>query len=185
MLRRDPFGAEARRGHRHVGLRPAPERERHWVIAGVVVTAVVGAVSAYTAYDQAQTQSKISKYNQKVAKNAAQAQRDAARVEAQNKADEYRQIMGAQRAGIGASGVLGSEGTPLVVQMDSAEQAALNEARIRYSGEVGAQKQEEEAIIQGYMGKQAVKRGYIEAGSSLLGSAGTAATTYGKYGKKT
>lgn len=154
-----------------------------WAIAGVVATVIAASVSAYSAYEQGQTQRKISKFNEKVAKNAAIAQRQAAAVEAEAKREEYQRILGAQRAGIGAAGVQASEGTPLLVQIDSAEKAALNEARIRYSGEVGAQQQEAEALIQGYIGKRAARRGYIEAGAHLLQGAGAAAGAYGRYSR--
>lgn len=155
--------------------------EGGWVIAGVVVAVVAAAASAYTAYEQGQQQQKIANFNAKVAENSATAQRQAAAVEAENLRDKQRLIMASQRAGIGASGILGSEGTPLLVQTDSAEKAALNEARVRYSGEVNARTQESEAIIQGYIGKQAARQGNIQAGVSLLQGASTAAAGYGKY----
>lgn len=159
-------------------------------IVGLVVTA---AVTAYAAHEQSQQQQAIAKFNQKVAENAATAQRNAAQIAAENERDRNRAILAAQRAGIGASGVLGSEGTPLLVQVDSAEKAALNEARIKYSGEVGARQYESEKIIQGYYGRIARTNeqiGYVRAGASLLSGAanayaGRTTTTSGDAGYST
>ena len=160
------------RGHTPCGW--GPERERHAAAAAIIAALV----TAYAAYEQGQTQQAIGKYNQKVAQNEAIARRQAAAIEADNKREQYASILASQRAGLGGAGVISSEGTPLLVQMESAERAALNEARIRYSGEVGARASESEAIIQGYIGKKAAQRGYIQAGASLLQGA---ADAYGSY----
>lgn len=145
----------------------------------MAVTAIIGAiVTAYVAYEASQAQAAQAEYQQKVAKNEATARRDAASIEAENLRDRQRAVMAAQRAGIGASGVLPSEGTPLLVQTDSAEKAALNEARVRYSGEVGARFAESEAILEGYKARTARRMGYINAGASLLRGAGSAASSY-------
>ena len=88
--------------------------------------------------------------------------------------------MAATRARIGGSGVLPGEGSPLLVQMEQAEQARLDEANIRYAGEVGAQANESEAILQGFVGKRAMRQGYIGAGASLLQGASTALSGYGR-----
>lgn len=154
--------------------------EGGFIIAGVVAAVIGSAVAAYGAISSAQQQAQAAKFNQKVAKNAAIAQRQAAQIEEDNKRQEYAAILASQRSAIGGSGVMASEGSPLLVQIDSAEKAALNLSRIRYSGEVGAQAQESEAVIQGYYGKKALSRGYQQAGASLLRGAGTAAGGYGR-----
>jgi len=147
---------------------------------GAVVAIIAAAVSAYAAYEQGQTQQAIAKYNKKVAENDALAKRQAAGIAAETERDKAKAILAAQRASIGAAGILPSEGTPLLVQTDSAEKAALNESRIRYSGEVGARQSESEAIIQGYIGKRAAQQGYINAGASLLSGASSSYSTYSK-----
>lgn len=182
----NPLDPEARRAcRRHARGLPRGPRERHWLIAAVAVAVVASTVSAYAAYQQGQTQKAIGKYNAKVAENAAIAQRQAAAIAAENERDKARLIMGAQRAGIGAAGVLPSEGTPLLVQTDTAEKAALNEARIRYSGEVGARVQEAEAIIQGYTARRAEQMGYVNAGANLLQGASSALGAYGLRSART
>src|SRR5882672_5890633 len=107
--------------------------------ATVAVIAVLAAAgSAYAAYAQSQAQAQAADYQRKVAKNQAQAAKQAADIAAENARTQHQRIMAAQRARIGASGILGTEGSPLLVQMESAEQAALDEARIRYAGETQA-----------------------------------------------
>lgn len=89
--------------------------------------------------------------------------------------------MAKNRANIGASGVMAAEGSPLLVQIEDAQNAALNEARIRYGGEVAARAEESEAIIQKYIGKRAERQGYIQAGASLLSGVSSAAGGYASY----
>ena len=151
------------------------------VIVAIGVAVAAAAVSAYAAYEQGQTQQKIGKFNAKVAENAALARRQAAEIERQNKREQMAAIMAASRAGAGASGAITGEGSPLLIELADAENAKLNEARITYSGEVGARAQESEAIVQRYAGKAAARRGYIQAGASLLGGASSAAGIYAGY----
>ena len=150
-------------------------------IVAIVAAIAAAAVSAYGAYEAGQTQQKIGKFNAKVAENAAQAKRDAARIEAQNKREQYASILAASRAGVGAAGVMPTEGSPLLVAMDDAANAKLNEARIIYSGEVGARAQESEAIVQRFIGKKAAQQGVIQAGASLLSGVSGAYGSYARY----
>src|SRR3972149_1320884 len=107
------------------------------VIAGAIA-ALGTIVSAYAAYQSGQQQAKALDYQAKVARNQATAAQQAAQVAAENARERNRRVLASQRARIGASGVIGSEGSSLLVQLESAEQAALEEARIRYGGEVQA-----------------------------------------------
>src|SRR3990167_3178260 len=100
------------------------------VIAGAIA-ALGTIVSAYAAYQSGQQQAKALGYQATAAQQAAQ-------VAAENARERNRRVLASQRARIGASGVIGSEGSSLLVQLESAEQAALEEARIRYGGEVQA-----------------------------------------------
>src|SRR3990167_5430894 len=105
------------------------------VIAGAIA-ALVTIVSAYAAYQSGQQQAKALDYQAKVARNQATAAQQAAQVAAENARERNRRVLASQRARIGASGVIGSEGSPLLVQLESAEQAALGEATIPDGGPV-------------------------------------------------
>ncbi len=146
-----------------------------YAIAAIVVSALV---SAYATYSASQAQASAQDYQAKVAKQQQQAARDAAAIAAQNAEARMKRVLGAQRAAIGAAGVLGTEGSPLLVQLQSAEDAALDIARIRYGGEARASGFRAEEILQRWQAGATRRAGYIGAGASLLGGA---AKAYGVY----
>lgn len=176
---RNPFDTERVRGHRHVGgaITRGP-RERHFLIAAIAVAVVAAAAGAYSAYAQGQAQAAAARYNARVAENNATNSRNAAAVEAQVRGEHYRRQMASQRAAIGASGIAPDEGSPLLVQMDSAEQASLDLARVRYAGEVRASNYGAEQNLQKYYAKQYVQAGYVGAGTALLGGVSSGFSAY-------
>lgn len=139
------------------------------------VAALGALISAYATYQQGQVQAAQQRYAAKVARNEAQAARNAADIAARNAEERHKRVLAAQRARYGAAGVVSTEGTPLIVQLASAEEAALEEARIRYGGEVKAGGHEAERRLRVYQAKAAEQGAYIgaatSAGSSLLGVA--------------
>jgi hypothetical protein len=173
------------RGHRHVGgllgqRRPlglGEHRERH---VGAVIGAIAAIISAYATYSASEQAAAANRYNAKVAKNQAINAENAAGVEIANRREVYRRQMAAQRAAIGASGIEPDEGSPLLVQMDSAEQAALDLARVKYAGDVRSTVYQSEAKLQKFYAKSNVRQGYISAGASLMQGA---ASVYGIYAK--
>ena len=180
---RNPFDTERARGHRLVGpCEQGRPRERHWVIAGVVVAVLAAAVSAYASYEQGQTAQATAKFNKKQAENAALAQRQAAQIEAENKREEGRRFAAIARANIGGAGVMPTEGTPLLVELENAEKIKLNEARILYAGEVGAQQFQNEAAITSFIGRRQARTSYIQAGASLLSGVAAGAGGYARAG---
>ena len=120
------------------------------------------------ASEQAHTQSEVAKYQTKVSENEALSAVYASQVEASNRREMYRRQMAAQRARIGASGVTSDEGSPLLVQMDAAEQATLDLERVKYAGDTRAALPISQARISGYLGRQAITAGQLRAGTSLL-----------------
>ena len=150
-----------------------------YVAAAGLVVAIVGlAIGAYGIYSSEQAKAEAASYNKKVARNQAQASRDAARVAGEIRQREIQRILGSQQARLGASGVIPSEGSPLIVQMESASQGELDLARIRYQGETQGRGYESAAILQGFYSKQARTAGQVGAGSSLLTGVGQAGSSY-------
>lgn len=147
----------------------------------IVAAAVVAALaSAYATYSTSQAQQQASRYNAKLANNQAINAQNAAKVEMDNRRELYKRQMAAQRAAIGGSGVDPSEGSPLLVQLDSAEQAALDLARVRYEGEVRSTSYQSEVNLQRFAARSArrsANAGYVAAGASVLSAA------YGQYRK--
>lgn len=156
--------------------------EGGWVAAGVIVAAVAAVGSAYAQYEQSQQQAKMAEYQGKVARNQAEAARQAAAIAADNQQEEDRRTIAAMRARIGQAGVLGDVGSPLLSLMDAEETAALNQARIAWSGdtEAAAHFAEEQGLR--FQAKATRRLGYLGAGVSLLGGASSAASAYGKKG---
>jgi hypothetical protein len=165
------------RGHRITGpITPSGEgRERHWVAAALVVAAVA---SAYTAYASSEASAASMEYQSKVSERQAEAARRSAAIAAENQREEDQRILAAQRARLGGAGVIADAGSPLLAQMEDAETAALNEARIRWSGETQATGFEAEAIGQRFAARQTRRLGYLQAGSSLIAGLSKA---YGAY----
>ena len=146
-----------------------------------IVGVVAAAASAYAAYSASEAQAQSMRYQQKVAKNQAQQAAQAAQIARENARAEHQRVLASQRARLGASGVISSEGSPLLVQMESAEQAALDEARITYAGQVQATGYRSQEILLGFEAQKTREIGAIGAGASLLGGVSSAGAGY--YGR--
>jgi len=148
-------------------------------IAGAIASLVGAAVSAYSAYQQGAQAEYAARYNAKVARNQAQAARDAANADADTQRRHYDRVLAAQRARYGASGVQ-TEGSPLLVMLDSEEEAALDIARVRHGGAVAAQGLEAEAQLERYQGQRARRQSYLKATATLLVGVGGAGEALAK-----
>ena len=150
------------------------------IIAGAI--ALLGAaVSAYGAIRQGQQAEAVGRYNATVAQQQAESARQAAAADAETKRRQYERILGTQRARYGASGVIGSEGSPLLVMMQSEEEAALDVARVRYGGTAQAYGLESESRLSRFQGAFARRQSYLTATGTLLSGVGSAAGSYAKY----
>ncbi len=159
--------------------------------ATVAVIAIVGGagLQAYGQYKQgkaaqaqAKAQSAINLYNSKVAKRQAEAEATAAKFESKQAKKRAEALKGRQRALIGASGVE-AEGSPLLVQEDTAAELETEAANIRATGQRRVQRFESQSIldISAASAARSRARGFgqaavIGAGSTLLQGAGQAAT---------
>jgi len=152
------------------------------IIAGAF--ALLGAaVSAYSAIKQGEQAEAVGKYNATVARQQAESARRAADANAETQRRHYERILGAQRARYEASGVIGSEGSPLLVMMQSEEEAALDVARVRYGGTAQAYGLEAEARLQRQQGKFAKRQSYLKATGTFLSGVGSAGGMYAGAGK--
>lgn len=149
-------------------------------IVGAAVAVVGAGVSAYAASEQAAAQKKATQFNEKQARNQMLLASYAADQRAKQAADRHRRVMAAQRVATGASGIT-TEGSPLVVMMDTAAEAAYQEGLIRYGGQQQTEGYLAEARLQGFYGDQATKAGYFNAGRSLLSGASAVAGAYGQH----
>ena len=145
--------------------------------AAVIVAVIAAGVSAYAQSEQAAAQERQAKYNRKVAENQAQAATNAALVSEDIQREHDQRILAQQRALVGGAG-LTTEGSELLVMIDSAKQAELDAVRVRYGGELQAGGLEDQAALFGFSGRQARRAGQIAVGTTLLTGASSA---YGGY----
>ncbi len=147
-----------------------------WV--AIIIAVAAAMASAYASYSSGQQQKKAANFNSQVAAgNARQAQQAAAA-----KAEQYRiageRRMASMRQQYAKAGVEATEGTPLTVLMDSAQELAKDEVRIRYGGEAQSWAFMSESELQKSKGASAYTGGMIGAGASLLGGASRATSMY-------
>ena len=107
------------------------------LIVGAVAAVAGTAVATTGVIMQAQQQKKAYQYQGAVADQQVElAERAGAAAEADTR-ERARRVMAAQRNALGEGGIT-QEGTPLLVLMDTAQQAELDALRARYSGQVAA-----------------------------------------------
>ena len=151
----------------------------------MAIAAVAGAgLSAYSQIEQSKAQEKMSQYNAAVARQDAEAAREAAAYEELRHKDETGRLRGRMLALYGKSGVT-MEGSPLEVMAESAAQAELDTLAIRRAGATAASRHEAQAQLDVIRGRSARRAGYYGAGTTLLSSAGQIGMAYGRPKRKT
>lgn len=105
---------------------------------------------------------------------AAFARQRAARQEAVFRRD-IKQFRGTQRVLLAKAGVRVAEGSPLLLQVETAAQAELEALTIRAGGDITAARLRQEAILQRMRGQSSRTAGFIGAGKSLLSGASSIA----------
>jgi len=143
--------------------------------------AIVGtAVSAYGAYASGQAQKKAADYNAASDEIQAQQARDAAKIDAGNQALAARRAEAGVRARAAASGIDPGFGSPLLVMMDNARQAKLENERILYGGEIRAAGYQSGANLSRFQGRAAESAGNIGAGVNLLSGIARVGSQYSR-----
>lgn len=147
-------------------------------IAGLVVTVVAAAASAYVQYEQAEQQSKVAKYNAKVAENRAIEERQRAAFAAEQQREANRRVLARQRAAYGAADVEVNAGSPLLVMADSARQAELDAQIILSGGAARASGFTAQSNLDRFQAQNLKTAGYYGAGTTLLSGGARAYTGY-------
>jgi cobalamin biosynthesis Mg chelatase CobN len=138
-------------------------------VAGAAVSAGGAVYSGIQQQHQAQQQADVAE------QQAQQAQIAGAAAEQQTR-ERSRQVMAAQRALLGGTGVT-TEGTPLLTLLDTASQAELDALRARYTGQVRSFGELEQASLLRQRAGQYLTAGALGAGSTLLTGLGRTALT--------
>jgi hypothetical protein len=154
------------------------------VWAGIIIAAIGVAVSATAAVQAGQQQEQAARFNRKAAENAALAAQQAAQANAAQRQDQLRRVLASQRANIAASGV-SEEGSPLLVEIDSAKQAELQRLTILHQGQQTALGFETRGAYAKLAGRQAAEASYTQAGTSLLSGVSAGLNTYQQYRTRT
>lgn len=150
-----------------------------WAAIGAVTGGLGVAMSAASSIQQGKQQKAMSEYNAAVARQEAEAIKEATAYEELRQKEQAKKLRGRQLALYGKSGVL-MEGTPLEVMEETAAQAELDTLAIRRAGATSASRQESQAQLDIIRGRSAERAGYYGAGTSLLTGAGQIASAYGR-----
>ena len=147
-----------------------------WVAVGVTV--IGGALTAYSQHEAGQAAKATGKYNAKLAENEALAKEQQAHVESQQMQKQKERLTASQRAGFAKGGAMITEGTPLLLmaeQAGNAELDILNQQRNRAMEGTSLLAQAEQSKFQG---NQAARAANIQAGATVLSTAGKAKSTF-------
>ncbi len=126
------------------------------------------AVSAVGSISQGMAANRAANFQAAVALQRAQRERDIANRNAEIFRRQQNALSGAERARRAASGVLPSEGTPLLVADAFLDEVLIGEATIRAGGETRATRLTQEATLARFRGRNARTAGLFRAGTTLL-----------------
>jgi hypothetical protein len=139
-------------------------------MAGPELLALATVVSSGASIVQGVQASNAAKANARAYEADAVAAQQAAALAEQQSRRESERLLSTQRARYAAAGVT-LEGSPLLVQVDSAKQAELEALTIRYGGNVEATANRNKAAFQRSNASAYRAAGLINAGQTLLAGA--------------
>lgn len=142
-----------------------------------------GGLSAYGQIQSAKVEQTGREYNAQISEQEAGRIRESSLLTEFKQRKQLRQNVGSMVASTAGSGIEFT-GSPLDVIKDSIANAELDISIGKYNAEVEAKRKEDEARLERYYGKQAVKSSYYSAGSTLLTSAATAGFRLSEIGGK-
>ena len=134
------------------------------LIASTAVSAI-GAISQGVAAQQA------AEFNAAIARQNAEIERQRATLQEETERRRSRALLGAQRATFAKAGVT-LEGTPLLVQQETAAEAELDARIIRHGGQLNVARELARARAERFGGRAALSAGLFRAGTTLLTGAG-------------
>jgi hypothetical protein len=144
-------------------------------IGAALASAAAGSAAAII---QSRHAAQTIDYNTDVSEQQAElAKRAGATAEADTR-EQTARIRASQRAALGDSGVISSEGSPLLVLLDAAAESEVEAQRAKYTGKVAEQGALANIGLLKQQRSQALQGGYIGAGTSLLTGAANVGTAY-------
>jgi hypothetical protein len=152
-------------------------------VAGLVMSAIGGGVSAYNSYEQGKAQEKLNNFNAQVMDQAAKDKDRDSRILANAQRSRNEKLMGKQRALYAKSGVSFDTGTPLMVQAEQAGQLEMAALEIETTASNEAARMRQQAVVDRMTGKAAARAGALGAASTILGTSGSMASTFASQKK--
>lgn len=132
--------------------------------------AILGAAGAAQA---GRAQQDMSGYQAAIMQQQAERERKQAEADATELRSRNQRLMARQRTLYSASGVT-REGTPLLVEEDTAAEAELEALKVLSGGQVRATRLEQQAGLERFSGRLAKQQGYARGGALLLSGVGGA-----------
>jgi hypothetical protein len=167
------------------------------LIASLAATAVGTGISAYSQYQAGKAQQKLNEYNAQMSDYNAKVQEQAAldrsrdaRIAANAQRAQSLKLMARQRALWAKAGVVGSSGTPLLVQAEQAAQLEMGALETERTGNIEAGRMRQQAVLDRMQatssrmaGKYARSAANLNAAGTILQGAGSVAggAAYGRY----
>lgn len=142
--------------------------------AAAPYVAAAGAVlSAVSAIQQGRAQQQASNLQADVMQQQAERERQQAAADAGDLQRRNQRLMARQRTLFTAAGVT-REGTPLLVEEDTAAEAELERQKVLAGGAVRATRLEQQAELERFSGRVSKQQGLARGGALLLSGAGRA-----------
>lgn len=135
--------------------------------AAPYITAAAAGLQAVSSISQGNSQANMAKYNAAVSEREARQAKEAAKFEEGRNRQAAESLLSSQKAAFAKGGVT-PEGSPLLVQAETAEEAEIDALALRYSGSVAEARAKSQAALDRMQGKAAKTAGYLGAGTSLL-----------------
>lgn len=148
--------------------------------AGVGLQAVGQLQASQAAAAQAEGQQAMAEFNARVQEQQAKAIEARAEFRQQRQAKEAGRIASTLQAGLGAAGVVPSEGTPLLIQSEQAVESELENLLLGFEGEVGAARARSQAQLDRMQAQVFGQRAKVAGRAGLFGAGATLLTGFGQ-----
>lgn len=140
---------------------------------GLVTTGLSTAFSVYSGIQEGKAAKSTAEYNARVAENEAQTTRNTATEQENIQRQKVAQVLGTQRAQLGAAGIELGSGSALQMQTDTIDLGEVDALRIRSQGDDKYRSLMESANLSTIQGNNAYISGLAKAGGSLLSGVGS------------
>lgn len=129
---------------------------------------LAGGMSALSSVAGGIQQQRAYSYNADLARAQAAQVTQESQAEAQQQEQQTKRTIGEQIAAAGASGVDATQGSPVNVVADQAQQGELSRQLLLYRGQVQSTALNNQAAADNFYGNQALVAGFGRGGSTLL-----------------